>query len=61
MCYKPFNPLNLLFVYVNATMYVTAFRKLVIIVTNNINQISTQLTGRLIKCKINMRTFTINI
>lgn len=52
MCYKPFNPFNLLFVYVNATKYVTAFRKLVIIVTNNINQISTQLTGRLIKCKI---------
>lgn len=50
MCYKPFNPFNLLFVYVNATMY--AFRKLVITVTNNINQISTQLTGRLIKCKI---------
>lgn len=52
MCYKPFNPFNLLFVYVHATMYVTAFRKLVIIVTNNINQISTQLTGRLIKCEI---------
>lgn len=54
MCYKPFNPFNLLFVYVNATMYVTASRKLVIIVTyiTIINQISTQLTGRLIKCKI---------
>lgn len=35
MCYKPFNPFNLLFVYVNATMYVTASRKLLIEVTNN--------------------------
>lgn len=30
MCFKLFNPFHILFVYVNATMYVIASRKLVI-------------------------------